>query len=127
MIPPAVLLDTHALLWVLGEPKKLSEEIRQSFSRAESRLLVSSGTLFELSIKVNIGKLKVPEGFFDRIFEAGFERLPIADVHLKQYRILPLHHRDPFDRLIIAQSIVENIPVITSDHIFKAYDVKTLW
>jgi len=121
------LVDTHALLWALGEPSKLSSRAAALIGDEENRLLVSVATLWELSIKQNVGKLELPEGFFDDLFGLGYERLAISDAHLTAYRALPLHHRDPFDRLLIAQAQVESMPILTCDPKVAEYDVDVIW
>jgi len=120
-------MDTCALLWASGYPEKLSRPVRKILSDPNNRILVSHGTLWELSIKVTIGKLHIPESFFETLTDHGYEMLPISEPHLKAYRRLPLYHRDPFDRLLIAQAQVEEIPLITSDSNIANYPVQTVW
>jgi PIN domain nuclease of toxin-antitoxin system len=121
------LLDTHTLLWAMGEPEKLSPQAYRWISAADNRIFVSIASLWELSIKVSIGKLQVPEEFFTGIAAHGYEILQIRETHLTAYRSLPLLHRDPFDRLLIAQAHHENLPLLTCDPDIAKYDVRAVW
>ena len=87
------------LLAAVDTPEKLGAGVREAIGSEENRVLVSAGTLWELSINAGLGKLKLPEGFFEELAELGYETLGIEDRHLAKYRELPLHHRDPFERL----------------------------
>lgn len=121
------LIDTCALLWAAGFPNRLSSSVREILADGNNRILVSHSTLWELSIKVTIGKLNIPEEFFNELPNHGYEILPITEQHLRAYRSLPLHHRDPFDRLLIAQALAEEIPLITNDSEIQKYTVQTVW
>ena len=125
------LVDTSTLLWYLASDKTLSAENRALIDEPTNIAFVSVATLWELAIKFNIGKLASPYTF-DEIVDVylsryNFTMLAIHVSHLKRYRTLPLHHRDPFDRLLIAQSLVEGIPVITSDAAFDRYAIQRVW
>ena len=109
------LVDTHALLWALGEPSALSLKAKEAISDPANLIVVSSASLWECAIKVSIGKLDLPEDFFDSIPEAGYEVLPIRISHLNVYRTLPMHHRDPFDRMLVAQARAEALTLISRD------------
>lgn len=122
-----VLVDTCSLLWALDTPEKLGAMAREAIGSDANRVLVSSGTLWELSIKVGLGKLELPEGFFEELVELGYETLGIKEGHLAEYRKLPLHHRDPFDRLLVAQSKAEGIPLVTCDPEIAKYGTTLLW
>lgn len=88
-------------------------------------------SLWEIAIKVNIGKMTLakpfPEFVSERLDGNGFDTLPITRTHITQFVSLPLHHRDPFDRLIIAQSLAENMPIVGADAVFDQYGVQRLW
>lgn len=90
-------------------------------------VLVSVASFWEISIKAALGKLGTPEDLPRRVEELGFESLAIAVEHAWAVRRLPHHHRDPFDRLLIAQAQVEGLPILTADPAFDAYDVKVIW
>jgi len=120
------LVDTHALLWALGEPRCLSSAAREAISDPANLIVVSSASLWECVIKASIGKLDLPEDFFDSIPEAGYEVLPIRITHLNVYRTLPMHHRDPFDRMLVAQARAEALTLISRDPEIAKYDVEIL-
>ncbi len=123
----AYLVDSHTLLWAVGDPGQLSPTVSRVLADSDHRIFVSVATLWELSIKQNVGKLTVPDGFFDSLFQVGYERLAILDEHLAAYRQLPLHHRDPFDRLLVAQAQVEDLALLSRDAYLKQYDVEVIW
>ena len=116
-----LLLDTHIFLWLAADDKRLSEAARRSISDA-SRVLISSASILEIAIKFRIGKLKVdPDDALAEIAANGFEELPIRNDHAVRVGRLPLHHRDPFDRLLVAQAISERLHLLTADAQLKAY------
>jgi PIN domain nuclease of toxin-antitoxin system len=126
-----VLLDTHAFLWfVLGDPQ-LSSTARQSIEDPGNEKLVSPASYWEIAIKIRLQKytLSQPyEAFMQQgIAGNGFLILPIVPTHTAVLTTLPFHHRDPFDRLIIAQAMVEQISVISGDAAFAAYPVTCIW
>ena len=124
------LLDTHALLWWVDDDSRLSAEVRETIAGAE-RVVVSDVSLWELVVKCGIGKLDLdPDGgtWFERHTSASrLGELPISRSHLRRVTSLPLHHRDPFDRLLIAQAIVEDLTIVTGDEMFAAYGVRRTW
>lgn len=120
------LVDTHALLLALGEPSTLSREARDALADPSNLIVVSSASLWECAIKASIGKLDLPEDFFDSIPEAGYEVMPIRISHLNLYRTLPMHHRDPFDRMLVAQASAEALTLISRDPDIAKYDVAVL-
>jgi PIN domain nuclease of toxin-antitoxin system len=120
------LVDTHAMLWALGEPSALSSAAREAISDPANLVVVSSASLWECAIKASIGKLDLPEDFFDSIPEVGYEVLPIRISHLNVYRTLPVHHRDPFDRILVAQAKAEALTLITRDPEIAKYEVEIL-
>lgn len=122
-----VLVDTCSLLWAVDAPEKLGAMAREVIGAEGNRVLVSSGTLWELSIKVGLGKLELPEDFFQELTELGYETLGIEEGHLVEYRKLPLHHRDPFDRLLVAQAKAEGIPLVTCDPEITKYETAVVW
>jgi PIN domain nuclease of toxin-antitoxin system len=120
------LLDTHALLWALGDPGILSQAARDAIAYPANLIFVSSASLWECAIKASIGKLDLPDDFFDLIPETGYEVIPIRTAHLNTYRSLPMHHRDPFDRILVAQAQAEALTLITRDPDIAKYDVSRL-
>ena len=125
----AILVDTQILIWLAESPEKIPDSIRIFIE--DSAILMSSASIWEMAIKIRIGKLKLSvslekttANFIDNY---DFELLSIGLPHIYKTQQLPLHHRDPFDRLIIAQSIVENIDIVSSDQAFDAYGIKRLW
>ena len=120
-------LDTCALIWATSNSQKLSRKAHRVIADEENRIFVSHATLWEMSIKITISKLRVGKGFFEGIEDLGYEMLPIREDHFSIYRKLPLIHRDPFDRLLVAQSISEKIPLVTCDRETAKYPIETLW
>ncbi len=117
-----LLLDTHAVLWWLAEVK-LSDEVRQEINDPDTAVFVSAASGWEVAIKANLGKLDPPEPLVLAVKEEGFEPLPISLEHGERAGSLPLHHRDPFDRLLIAQAQLESLTLVSRDRAFDAYDV----
>ena len=120
-----LLLDSHILLWWLADDPRLSRKARRFIERADV-VYVSAATTWELALKASLGKLKMPEGFVETVEEEGFTHLPVTPVHAMAVRALPWHHRDPFDRMLIAQAMMEGFRVVTHDNIFKKYDISVL-
>jgi PIN domain nuclease of toxin-antitoxin system len=125
-----LLLDTHTVIWFITNDKSLSDSAKKSIEDMSNTCFVSIASLWEMSIKYRLGKLELNmtiEVIFDLIEQTGFEILPIFPEHLLVNSQLELHHRDPFDRLIISQAIFENYTTITKDPLFTLYDVDLLW
>jgi len=126
-----VLLDTHALLWFLLDDPKLSRAARTIISDAQTKVNVSPATYWEIAIKISLGKytLAEPYGMFieQELARNDFGILPILPRHTAALIDLPFHHRDPFDRLLIAQAIAEQIPLVSSDAVIDHYAITRLW
>lgn len=122
-----LLVDTHALLWWLTDDPALSSTARDSLADPANEPLVSAASVWEIAIKRSLGKLAAPDDLPDRITEEGFAWLPISAAHAWHVRELPQHHHDPFDRVLIAQALVERVPVITTDARFTEYGVGVRW
>jgi len=122
-----LLLDTHAFLWWLDESPVLGATARAAIRDPENDILISIAALWELIIKRALGKLSFPADPEDVIYNEEFKVLPITFAHLRCLGTLPLLHRDPFDRMLIAQSQAEGIPIATADGRFAAYGVATIW
>ena len=119
------LLDTHALLWARAAPALLSEEARTVFESNETTLYVSMATLWECAIKRSIGKLELPDNFFEIVAD-DYEILGIEISHLVAYAELPMHHRDPFDRLLVVQAQLGDLTLLTRDPNIARYDVSIM-
>ncbi len=118
------LLDTHSLLWTVFEPDKLSPKAQEIILDRDNIICVSLISLWEISIKQNIGRLDIPEEFFKIVKEGGFEMLHLTVSQIEQYRTLPLHHRDPFDRMLIIQAQQQKLILITRDSEIGNCDVE---
>lgn len=124
------LLDTQILLWIFGESDKLTATATQIVKDQKNSLCVSKDSFWEAAIKVNIGKLTLPfelEVLVQETLSNNIEILEIEMSYILRHVNIPLHHRDPFDRLIISQAMVEELPVISSDDKFSLYDIKRVW
>jgi PIN domain nuclease of toxin-antitoxin system len=116
-----LLLDTHIFCWSFYEPQRISRETRELMSRAEE-VFVSSASMWEVAIKVRLGKMDAnPQELFDQIASNGFKELPVWSRHALLVAKLPMHHADPFDRLLIAQAISEPLHLVTADPQLKQY------
>lgn len=122
-----LLVDTHALLWWLTDDPALSSPAREALADPGNEPLVSTASVWEIAIKRSLGKLTAPDDLPDRITEEGFSWLPISAVHAWRVHVLPTHHRDPFDRLLVAQALIERLPLITTDARFNQYGVEVRW
>ena len=126
-----LLLDTHTLLWFALGDSQLSDQARGLIDDPAHDMCVSPASYWEIAIKIRLGKYTLPNRYEDFMQKAiagnGFDVLPVEFKHTAVLTTLPLHHRDPFDRLIIAQAMVEDISVISSDDAFDAYPVRRLW
>lgn len=130
-----LLLDTHVLLWWLADDRRLQPGWREALGSPDSLVMVSAASIWEMAIKIAIGKLAIdPETdsssgsdelakLLDR---CGFVELPVTAAHAAGVARLPLFHADPFDRLLIAQARIEQLTIATADQAFAAYDVETL-
>ncbi|MCY4376427.1 MAG: type II toxin-antitoxin system VapC family toxin [Spirochaetaceae bacterium] len=121
-----LLLDTHALLWVLEDDVALDESARSAIVDPDNDVFVSSISMWEISIKRSLGKLKAPEDLLSTVEASGFRELPVTFVHADQAGGLPPHHRDPFDRMLVAQAQVEGLTIVTHDSVIAKYGVRIL-
>ena len=119
------LIDTHALLWARSTPDLLSAEALEVFKDPECALYISIASLWECAIKHSIGKLALPDGFY-RIVAEDYAILGIEMSHVEAYGHLPMHHRDPFDRLLVVQAQLGDLAVVTRDENIARYDVAVL-
>lgn len=128
---PDLLFDTHSFIWWVDEPSKLSRAAWAALEDENNRLFVSDVSLWEMQIKVQLGKMKLKLSLEDLIEsqrrDNEVEILQITTEHILALNNLPFHHKDPFDRLLIAQSIVENFTIVTADPEFSTYPARLLW
>jgi PIN domain nuclease of toxin-antitoxin system len=126
-----VLLDTHTLLWWLDGDRRLSRRARGAIAEDENTVLVSAASAWEISIKVRLGKLpgavEVAAELPAILREQNFEPLPIALAHALRAGNLPGPHRDPFDRMLIAQAQTEDVALVSNERVFETYGVRRLW
>lgn len=126
-----ILLDTHTFLWWINNDAQLSNTARQLIGEAANEILISTVTGWEIAIKAQLGKLTVAaelDPFITaQITQNYFTLLPIKWNHALYIYTLPLYHRDPFDRMLVVQSQLEQIPILTIDSLITQYDVKTIW
>ncbi|MFK7908127.1 MAG: type II toxin-antitoxin system VapC family toxin [Chitinophagales bacterium] len=125
-----LLIDTHALIWYIEGNRELSSKAIEAIDNERNQIFVSKASLWEMAIKLSLNKLTISIDFSDLesfLLRCNFLILDFDFPHLKTLMTLPYHHRDPFDRLIIAQAITENLDVITRDNYFKYYPVRLYW
>jgi PIN domain nuclease of toxin-antitoxin system len=126
-----MIVDTHAFLWWAEDSQRLSRKARAVFADGKVQLLWSVASTWELSIKVGLGRLRLPEPVLayvmSRMARHGIDSLPVEHAHAARVAELPHRHSDPFDRLLIAQALVEGVPVLTADARFKNYDIDVVW
>jgi PIN domain nuclease of toxin-antitoxin system len=125
-----LLIDTQSFIWFIEDDEKLPINIRAMMNDGANTLIISIASLWEMTIKMSLNKLKLSgdiETMINRAVIVGFDILPIKSAHLMELSKLDFVHRDPFDRLIIAQSIAENMPLVSSDSMFKSYPVQWIW
>lgn len=126
----AYLLDTHTLLWFVSGDNQLPESSKEVIKNLNESCFLSAASLWEVTIKHQIKKLELGislEELFEFVERNQIEIIPINSIHLLQLSQLPFYHNDPFDRLIIAQAISENLKLISKDSIFKKYPVNLVW
>lgn len=117
------LLDTNVVVWALSAPDRLSEAQRDVLLNPRHDLAISSVSVAEISIKTSIGKLTGVEDLTEWIARQGFRELPLANRHATELTSLPLHHRDPFDRMLVAQCIADDLVLITGDRRLSDYPI----
>ncbi|AJF05861.1 type II toxin-antitoxin system VapC family toxin [Geoalkalibacter subterraneus] len=119
------LLDTHALLWWLGDLPQLGPRCREVISDRRNQVFISAATTWEISIKMSLGKLEAPQDMDSVVEDEGFSKLPISLYHGQLAGHLPTLHRDPFDRMLIAQAQAEGLILVTADENIPRYNVRT--
>lgn len=121
-----ILLDTHVLLWALAKPDEVRREARRAIEDRRNDVFVSAASAWEMALKQALGRLDAPADLIDAIEAVGFEELPITSAHALAAERLPRHHRDPFDRMLIGQAMVEGLTIATRDTRFAQYGVPLL-
>ena len=121
------LLDTHALIWALEDSPKLSDIARDVIEDSRNAILVSTASAIEIAIKKALGKLTAPDDLTGVIEQVGFTGCPLSFDVAEQLARLPSHHRDPFDRLLIAHALREGVPIISCDEQMHRYTIQVIW
>lgn len=119
-----LLVDTHVLLWIAADPGRLPTSVRERLESTDNEVLFSAASIWELAIKMQIGRIDLgvdPEQLAEAALLRGFEELPVTAAHAAGVRRLPLHHRDPFDRLLVAQALHEPARLLTADRALGPY------
>ena len=126
-----LLLDTHAFLWFIAGSERLTAAARELIEESANQPFLSAASLWEMAIKLSLGRLHLGRPFEDLIPEQmrlnGIQLLGIELEHVTPVTTLPFHHRDPFDRLLVAQAMVEQMPIVSADPAFDAYSIERLW
>lgn len=124
-----ILIDTHILIWFSQDAPELNENFKRIIEDDSNTICISIASFWEIAIKKSINKLEMNTSLrvvYEKCIDNGFEIIPVLFNHVEKLEILPYHHRDPFDRIIIAQAIVENLYIITNDNNFSKYNIKSL-
>ena len=122
-----LLLDTHAFIWWTSDAPELSQRARAAIAEPANDILVSIASLWEIAIKRALGKIDFPEDFETTLTEEGFRLLPISFAHLRALETLAPKHRDPFDRMLVAQAIADALVVVSGDPMVAQYEPPILW
>ena len=122
-----LILDTHAALWWLDGDERFGSAATQYLADATNQVLLSAAVVLEVAIKRSLGKLDAPDDFAPTLLGAGAQPLPITLQHAAAVADLPWHHRDPFDRMLVAQAKIEQAGLITRDDALASYDITTVW
>ena len=121
-----MLLDTHVLLWSIDEPERIGRQATEAFRDQITGTIVSVVTLWEIAIKRAAGRLRAPDNMPERVRALGHEILPVLAEHAWRVGMLPMHHKDPFDRLLVAQAIVEDLTIVTHDRVMSSYGARII-
>lgn len=121
-----LLLDTHVLVWALADPGRLTDGTREALADGRNAVFVSAASVWEVAIKRMTGKLRAPDDLLTTLVATGFSTLPISAEHAMAAGELPLHHRDPFDRMLVAQAAIEGLQLVTDDERMARYGVAVL-
>jgi PIN domain nuclease of toxin-antitoxin system len=125
-----LLLDTHAFLWFVAGDERLSTRARQAMESEDAELFLSAASIWEMAIKSSLGRLTLPvplDEYIAEKLEHGFRVLPVDWTHSVAVEKMAFHHRDPFDRLLVAQSVAEGMALVSADPEFRQYKAKVIW
>lgn len=122
-----LLLDTHAALWWLADDARVGRNAERQLSDETNRVLLSAAVIWEVAIKRSLGKLQAPADLAQTLLNAGAQPLAVTLDHAAGVEELPWHHRDPFDRLLVAQALIEGAAIVSQDVRFGQYGVSLLW
>jgi PIN domain nuclease of toxin-antitoxin system len=122
-----LLLDTHAALWWLADDARVGDDADRQLSDVTNRVLLSATVIWEVAIKRSLGKLQAPADLAPTLLGAGAQPLPVTLDHAAAVEALPWHHRDPFDRLLIAQALTEGAAIVSQDDRLRPYGVPLIW
>ena len=125
-----LLIDTHAFLWFVAGDRRLTRAARRAMEHDEAEIYLSAAAVWEMAIKAGLGRLTLPAPTAEYVedkLRSGVRMLPVDWSHAAAVERLPLHHRDPFDRLLVAQAQAERLAVVTRDRVFRRYGVQVVW
>ena len=122
-----LLLDTHAALWWLSEDERFGETAADQLIDETNQVLLSAVVVWEVAIKRSLGRLEAPEDFASTLLDAGLQPLPVSLDHAAAVEQLPWHHRDPFDRMLVAQASIEGAALVSHDAALRSYGVQLVW
>jgi PIN domain nuclease of toxin-antitoxin system len=122
-----LIVDTHAALWFLEGDRRLSRAARALIEDDGIERRLSAASVWEVAVKRRLGKLEAAADFHELLYRQGLRGLPVTDVHAARIADLPLHHRDPFDRMLVAQALAEGMSILSADARLRAYDAPVLW
>ena len=123
-----LLLDTDVAVWLLlGDRERVSKEAVSALEDEQNEVAVRAATVWEIAIKRSLGRLTISDGWAATLGRLGFDPMPVTAIHAEAVERLPWHHRDPFDRLLVAQALVEDLTLVTKDSALRRYGVPTFW
>jgi PIN domain nuclease of toxin-antitoxin system len=123
-----LLLDTNVAIWLLlGDRDRVPRSVVQALEDTTNDVALSAASVWEIAIKRSLGKVRLPDGWPRELHRLGFDPMPVTAIHAAAVEALPWHHRDPFDRLLIAQASVERCALVTPDRRLGAYPIETVW
>jgi PIN domain nuclease of toxin-antitoxin system len=122
-----LLLDTHAALWWLADDERVSDDVARHLTDETNQVLLSTVVVWEVAIKRSLGRLDAPTGLAPTLLAAGAQPLPVTLDHAAAVEILPWHHRDPFDRLLVAQAQTDGLTIVSQDESLVPYGVPLIW
>jgi PIN domain nuclease of toxin-antitoxin system len=122
-----LIIDTHTALWWLADDDRMGDEAVRQLTDETNQVLLSAAVVWEVAIKRGLGKLRAPEDLVSTLLDGGARPLPVTVEHAAAVESLPWHHRDPFDRMLVAQALAEGASLVTRDGAFRPYGVSLVW